>query len=306
MPVTQTFMWVGFIVFIIAMILLDLIIHRRSNQSISLREAIGWTFFWIALALGFNLIIYFTHGSQGAIDFFTGYLVEKSLSVDNLFVFILIFAYFKTPEHLLHRVLFFGILGAIVMRAVFIFGGIAIVQEFRWLLYLLGFFLVYMGGKIVFKKEAELHPEQNPFVSWCIRWMPITPNYHGEKFFIISEGKRMATPLFLTLLTVEFTDLLFAIDSIPAILAITLDPFIVFTSNIFAVLGLRALFFTLKTSLLFFHYLHYAIGAILMFIGIKMIISPWAHVPTGIALGFIVITLAIAVILSLIYTKNDK
>lgn len=301
---TSTAMWVGFNVFIIAMIFIDLFIHSRKKHSISFQEAVNWSIFWVALALGFNILLYYTHGSQSAIDFFTGYLVEKSLSVDNLFIFLLIFTYFKTPEHLLHKILFYGILGAVVMRALFIFGGIALVENFRWLLYILGFFLIYMGAKIAFKSEGELHPENNPLVSWCEKWMPVTKNYNGDNFFTTIAGKRYATPLFLTLLTVEFTDLLFAIDSIPAILAITTDPFIVYTSNIFAILGLRALFFTLKASLGIFHYLHYAIGAILMFIGAKMLLSIVFHIPTWFALGFIILALATSIILSLIYPEK--
>lgn len=306
MPETPASMWIGFNVFIIFMILLDLMIHNRKEHTIGYKEAFGWSFFWIALALGFNVLIYYTHGSKSAIDFFTGYLVEKSLSVDNLFVFLLIFSYFKTPEHHLHKVLFYGILGAIIMRALFIFGGIALVQEFKWLFYVFGFFLVYMGIKIAVQKEGEMHPEQNPLVNWCSKWIPITDKYHGNKFFIFREGKHYATPLFLTLLTVEFTDLIFAIDSIPAIFAITLDPYIVYTSNIFAILGLRALFFALKASLDIFHFLNYAIGIILAFIGIKMIIHPFIDIPTWVALGFIAVALTTAVILSFIFPQKKR
>jgi tellurite resistance protein TerC len=305
MQETSPLMWIGFNAFILAAILLDLLIHNRKPHAISFKESCLWSCLWITLALGFNTLLYFTHGPQSAIDFFTGYLIEKSLSVDNLFVFLIIFSYFKTPEKLLHTVLFYGILGAILMRAAFIFGGIALVQEFRWLFYILGAFLVYAGIKIAMQKESESHPEQNPFASWIKKWMPVTDSYYGKKFIVCLEGKRYATPLLLTLLTVEFTDLIFAIDSIPAILAITLDPFIVFSSNIFAILGLRALFFALKASLELFHYLHYAIGAILTFVGIKMLISPWLHVPTTFTLGFIVVALGLAVLISLMYPKKD-
>jgi tellurite resistance protein TerC len=297
-------MWIGFNLFIIAMIAIDLVMHRKKEHTIGFNEACGWTLFWIALALGFNVSLYYTHGLQSAIDFFTGYLIEKSLSVDNLFVFLLIFSYFKTPEQLLHKILFYGILGAIAMRAIFIFGGIELVNHFKWLLYLLGIFLIYMGTKIAFKREGEMHPEKNPLVAWCAKWMPVSADYQQDHFFTICEGKRTATPLFLTLLTVEFTDLLFALDSIPAILAITKDPYIVYTSNIFAILGLRALFFALKASLELFHYLHYAIGAILVFIGLKMVISPWVHIPTLLALGFIALSLGLATLLSLLYPKQ--
>ncbi len=304
MQTTQMSMWIGFCIFIICMILLDLFIHGRKPHSIGMREAIGWSIFWISLALGFNVFIYYTHGSQSAIEFFTGYLIEKSLSVDNLFVFLLIFKFFKTPEQQLHRVLFYGILGAIIMRAMFIFGGIFLVQEFRWLLYILGLFLVYIGLKMTFQKESEIHPELNPLLKSFKKWMRVTHEYKNDKFFVKIKGDYYATPLFMTLLAVEFSDLVFAIDSIPAIFAITLDPFIVFSSNIFAILGLRALFFALKASLEIFHYLHYAIGIILTFIGIKMLLAPWIHFPIIVTLGFIGISLGIAVILSLRFPKD--
>lgn len=306
MQTTPISMWIGFNVFILAMIILDLMIHSRKKQDIAPKEALLWTLFWVSLALGFNVLIYYTHGPKSAVEFFTGYLVEESLSVDNLFVFLLVFRYFKTPRHLQHRVLFYGILGAILMRALFIFGGIALVEQFKWLFYIFGLLLVYMGIKIVFQKETEIHPEKNPLVNWFSKWVPLTNKYHGEHFFIFQDGKRYATPLFLALLTVEFTDLLFAIDSIPAIFAITLDPFIVYTSNIFAILGLRSLFFALKASLDLFHYLHYAIGIILTFIGIKMIIQPFYHLPIWIALGFIITALTIAIILSFLFPKKAK
>jgi len=303
---TSPLMWVGFNIFILIALLFDLVVHNRKPHSIEFREACVWSVFWVALALGFNVLLYFTHGAQPALDFLAGYLIEKSLSVDNLFVFLIIFSYFKTPEKLLHRVLFYGILGAILMRAAFIFGGIALVQEFRWLFYVLGAFLIYVGIKITIQKESDSHPEQNPLTTWLKKWMPVTEQYYGNQFFVKLDKKWYATPLLLTLLTVEFTDLIFAIDSIPAILAITLDPFIVYTSNIFAILGLRALFFALKASLKLFHYLHYALGAILSFVGFKMLISSWIHLPTTIALGFIVVALSLAVILSLIYPKREN
>lgn len=298
-------MWLGFSFFIASMIAMDLLVHGRNSHPIKIKEAIGWSLFWVALALGFNVIIYYTHGSQSAIDFFTGYLIEKSLSIDNLFVFLIIFKYFKTPENLMHRVLFYGILGAIIMRALFIFGGIFLVQQFRWLFYILGFFLVYVGLKMLFQKESEIHPEENALTRWVRKWVRVTPEYHNGNFFIKLQDKNYATPLLMTLLAVEFSDLVFAIDSIPAIFAITLDPFIVFTSNVFAILGLRALFFALKASLELFHYLHYAIGMILVFIGIKMLAAPWVHFPTSVTLGFIGTALAIAMLLSYWFPKRN-
>lgn len=306
MQTTPLSMWIGFNVVILILITLDLMIHGRKRKIIGHKESFLWTAFWIASALGFNILIYHTHGPKSAMEFFTGYLIEESLSVDNLFVFLLIFRYFKTPEHLLHRVLFYGILGAILMRALFIFGGIALVEQFKWLFYLFGILLVYMGIKILVQKDTEIHPEQNPLITRCSKWIPLTKQYHGENFFIVREGKRYATPLFLTLLTVEFTDLLFAIDSIPAIFAITLDPFIVYTSNIFAILGLRSLFFALRASLDLFHYLHYAIGIILTFIGIKMLVQPFVHIPIVITLGFIVTALVSAIVLSYLFPAPPK
>lgn len=300
---THINLWIGFCIFILGMIFLDLFIHDRKQNVMNIKEAVAWSIFWIFLSLGFNVIIYYTHGSQSALEFFTGYLVEKSLSVDNLFVFILIFNYFKTPKHLMHRVLFFGILGAMIMRAIFIFGGIFLVQQFYWLLYILGAFLIYVGLKMIFREENSLHLDENPLINWVKKWMPVTNDYDNSNFITIRNGKRYGTPLLLTLLAVEFSDLIFAIDSIPAIFAITLDPFIVFTSNIFAILGLRALFFTLEKSLELFHYLHYAVGIILTFIGFKMLIGIWVHIPVFATLGFIGFTLAAAIILSILYPK---
>lgn len=299
-------MWIGFNIFVLFFLFLDLFLHGRKPHAIGIKESLAWSCFWIAIALCFNFALYFTHGSQAALDFFTGYLVEKSLSVDNLFVFLLIFSYFKTPEHLLHKILFYGILGAVFMRALFIFGGIALLHRFSWLFYVFGLFLVYAGLKMIRQKESETHPERNFLVEWLRKWIPITDNYHGNSFFVKIQDKIYGTPLFLTLVTIEFTDLVFAIDSIPAIFAITLDPFIVYTSNIFAILGLRALFFSLKASLEIFHYLHYAIGSILAFVGVKMLIAPWYKISTPLSLCFIALALAVATILSILFPKSNK
>ncbi|MBA3237126.1 MAG: TerC family protein [Parachlamydiaceae bacterium] len=306
MQETPLWMWIGFNAFVLLFLFLDLSVHGRKKHTIGIKESIAWSCFWIAIALFFNTLLYYTHGPQAALDFFTGYLLEKSLSVDNLFVFILIFSYFKTPEHLLHKVLFYGILGAILMRALFIFGGIALLHQFSWIFYIFGLFLVYAGIKMINQKESEMHPESNFLIEWIKKWIPITDKYYGESFFVRIQDKLHGTPLFLTLLTVEFTDLVFAIDSIPAILAITLDPFIVYTSNIFAILGLRALFFTLKASLEIFHFLSYAIGGILTFVGFKMLIAPWLKIPTPVTLCFILLSLVAAIILSLLFPKSEE
>lgn len=265
------------------------------------REAFAWCAFWIGLALAFNALIYFTMGSQPALEFLSGYLVEESLSVDNLFVFMLIFKYFQTPQKLYHRVLFWGVLGAIIMRALFIFGGIALITHFHWIIYIFGFFLLLMGAKMFKQKDEEIHPENNPILRILKKFMPITPDYRGHKFTVFENGRKYATPLLVVLIAIETTDLVFAVDSIPAILAITLDPFIVYTSNIFAILGLRALFFALVASMQHLHYLHYALGTILMFVGAKMLISPWIKIPIGYTLGFILSAIVIATVVSLLY-----
>lgn len=291
--------WVLFNIFILCMILIDLFAHRK--QSIGIKQALIWSGFWVGLALTFNVIIYFTHGPQQALEFLTGYLIEESLSIDNLFIFILIFDRFKTPEAQLHRVLFWGVLGAIVMRALFIFGGIALVSRFHWVLYIFGVFLIFIGIRMFFQKEKEMHPEDNPVLLMLTKYIPITKGYRDNHFFVFESGRWFATPLLVVLLAVEAADILFAVDSIPAILAITLDPFIVYTSNIFAVLGLRSLFFALSAIMKLLHYLHYALGSILTFIGVKMLIAPLYKIPISMTLAFIVTAITIATVLSIYF-----
>lgn len=308
--------WLIFNGFVLAMLALDLGVFHRKAHEVRFREAIAWSVAWIGLALLFNLGILlgwfgpYEAGERAlrAKEFFVGYLVEKSLSVDNVFVFAMLFAYFAVPEKYQHRVLFYGILGALLLRAVFIFAGVWLIERFEWTLYLFAVLLIVTGIKMIAAKDKELHPEQNPVVRLLRRLMPVTPNYVGQRFFTRIDGRLYATPLFVVLLLVETTDLLFAIDSIPAILIITQDTFIVYTSNVFAILGLRSLYFALAGFMKMFHYLTYGLATILVFIGGKMFYQAAAKALTGvetkvpieISLGVIAIVLTAAVVASLV------
>jgi len=297
--------WIGFNLFILAMLALDIGIFHKKSHEIRVREALIESGYWIALAMLFNGVIYFWQGREVALQFLTGYLIEKSLSVDNIFVFILIFAYFRVPAKYQHKILFWGIVGALVMRAVFIVVGIVLIHKFHWIIYVFGAFLVFTAIKLAVEKEKEIHPEHNRVLKFFRRFMPTTENYEGDKFFVKRSGKIWATPLFLVLLIVETTDVIFATDSIPAILAISHDPFIVYSSNAFAILGLRALFFALAGIMGMFHYLHYGLAAILGFVGLKMVFSDIYKIPIGVSLGVIVGALALSVIASLLWPKKD-
>ena len=297
---TQILPWVLFNIFVLAMLALDLGVFNRKARVVKIREALLWTGIWVSLALIFNLGIYFWRGPQTALEFLTGYLVEKSLSADNIFAFLLIFSYFRVPRHYQHKVLFWGILGALIVRAIFIAAGITLIQRFHWIIYLFGAFLVFAGIKMVFQKGAEIHPERNPVLRIFRCIMPVTNSYENSHFFIKKAGHYFATPLFIVLLCVETTDIIFAVDSIPAVLAITLDPFIVYTSNVFAILGLRALYFALAGMMQLFHYLHYGLSAVLVFVGAKMLLADLYKIPTATALGVITALLIISVIASLI------
>lgn len=298
--------WVLFNLFIIVMLALDLFVFHRKSHEVTVKEASLWSIFWISLALIFNLYIYYARGTEDALNFFTGYLIEKSLSVDNLFVFLLIFKYFKTPSSVLHKVLFWGILGAIIMRAVFIWLGIALIANFHFVLYLFGAFLVLSGIKLGLEKDKEIHPERNPILKIFRYFFPVTKDYEGDHFFIFKQAKWFATPLLIVLITIETSDVIFAIDSIPAILAITYDPYIVYTSNIFAVLGLRSLYFVLQRSMDLFHYLHYGLAFILIFIGCKMLLADVYEVSNVVALGVVFVTLALSIAASLWETRTNK
>lgn len=296
--------WIFFNLFIVFMLAIDLLVFHKKAHLITIKEAIGWTIFWILLALTFNLYIYFEKGNEPALQFLTGYLIEKSLSVDNLFVFLLIFNHFKTPSSSLHKVLFYGVLGAIVFRATFILLGIALITQFYWMMYLFGFFLIITGIRLAFEKEKEYHPDKNLIINLFHKFFPFSKEYVNDKFFIKKNSRYYATPLFVVLLAIESTDIIFAIDSIPAIIAITQDPYIVYTSNIFAILGLRSLYFVLSHMMTLFHYLTYGLSIILIFIGIKMMLSDIYHISIYTSLGIIFGILLSSVILSLIFTKD--
>ncbi|MCG3118559.1 MAG: putative membrane-bound redox modulator Alx [bacterium] len=301
----ELLLWIGFNVFVLAMLALDLGVFHRKAHEVKVKEALWWSAVWIALALTFNAGIYFFRGEEAALEFLTGYLLEKALSVDNIFVFIMIFAYFRVPALYQHKVLFWGILGALIMRAIFIATGITLLQHFHWVIYIFGAFLIITGIKLAMQQDKEVHPEKNPVLKLFQRFMPVTKNFEGDKFFVKRDGRRFATPLLVVLLIVETTDVVFALDSIPAILAITTDPFIVYTSNVFAILGLRALYFALAGIMQMFHYLSYGLAAILVFVGIKMMIMDFYKLPIAVSLGVVAGILAIAVILSLVRPRRN-
>jgi len=285
------------------MLVLDLGVFHRRAHTVKFREALAWSVAWIALAAIFAVVVFFWHGRTPALEFVTGYVIELSLSVDNLFVFLLIFRFFQVPAIHQHKVLFWGILGALIMRAIFIAAGVSLIERFHWIIYVFGAFLIYSGVKLFFQKEAEIHPEKNPVLRLFRRLVPITEDYAGDKFFVRNPGL-YATPLFVVLLVVETTDLLFAVDSIPAILAITRDAFIVYTSNVFAILGLRSMYFALAGMMEMFRYLHYGLSLVLVFVGAKMLLSHYWEIPTPVALAAVASVLAISVIASMANPKK--
>jgi tellurite resistance protein TerC len=299
--------WLAFNAFVIGLLLLDLLVFNRKAHEIKLREALGWSVFWVALSLCFNYVVYRTMGHQAGLQWLTGYLVEKALSVDNLFVFLLIFNYFKVPAQYQHRILFWGVLGALVLRAVFILVGGVLLAKFHFLIYLLGAFLVYTGIRMGLSgDEPEIDPENNPVVRFLSRHLPITRQMEGGKFFIKKDGVRFATPLFVVLVMVETTDVVFAADSIPAILAITRDTFVVFTSNVFALLGLRAMYFALASMMRLFHHLHYGLSLILVFIGTKILLENVVSISMSVALGVVGGLLVLSVLASLVWPKKNS
>lgn len=301
----QTLAWVGFHIFILFMLALDLGLVRRKAREVSLKEALAWSAVWISLAMVFNGFIYYWLGSEKALSFLAGYLIEKSLSVDNLFVFLLVFSYFKVPPLYQHKILFWGILGALFMRAVFIIAGIALINYFHFVIYIFGAFLIFTGIKLVMEKDEDIEPEKNPVLKFVRKFIPIKTEYGVGKFFLRENGKLYATQLFVVLVVVETTDVIFAVDSIPAILAITPDPFIVYTSNIMAILGLRALYFALSGIMGMFHYLSYGLCFILVFIGVKMMISDFYKIPIAVALGVIAGVLTISIVLSIVFKPQE-
>ena len=294
-------LWIFFNLFVLAMLALDLGVFHRKSHEVSVREALTWTCVWITLAMLFNLFVYYYFDRSKALEFFTGYLIEKSLSVDNIFVIILIFSYFKVPSAYQHKVLFWGILGALVMRVIFILTGVELIHRFHWLIYIFGAFLVYTGIRMLTSDDLKIDPEKNPLVKLARKVMPITPSFEGDRFFVKQEGKTWATPLFLVVILIETTDLIFAVDSIPAILAISDDSFIVYTSNVFAILGLRSLYFALAGIEKYFKYLKFGLSAILVFVGLKMCIADIFKIPIEVSLIVIGFTLMIAMVSSRLF-----
>lgn len=298
--------WIAFLVFVILMLAIDLGVFNKKSHNVGFKESLIWSAVWISLAMVFAGIIYFWHGQEDSLLFLTGYAIEKSLSVDNLFVFLLIFGHFKVPGEYQHKILFYGIVGALVMRALFIWGGINIIQKFDWVIYVFGAFLVYSGLKMLKPSPHEKDLDKSKLMRLLRKVLPITPHLHRDKFFVKVSGKTMVTPLFVTLIFIELSDVVFAVDSIPAIIGVTDDPFLVFTSNVFAILGLRALYFALKGFSDMFEYLKYGLSAILIFIGAKMLAHHIYKMPVAVTMGVIFGVLALSVGVSLIYPKSKK
>lgn len=301
---TELLLWLGFGLFLVVMLALDLGVFHKNSHVIEFKEAITWSSIWIGLALVFNVGVFYFAGKAKGLEFFTGYLIEKSLSIDNVFIIALIFTYFNVPREYQHRVLFWGVIGALIMRAILIAVGAALITEFTWIIYIFGAFLIFTGFKMYFQKDHKIDPDKNPLVRLSKKLIPVTDQYNKEKFFVIKDDKRYATPLFLVLLLVETTDLIFAVDSIPAIFAISKDPFIVFTSNAFAILGLRSLYFALAGVIHKFYYLKAGLSVILIFVGIKMLLIDIYKIPIGISLGFITLVIFISIYASVQKNKN--
>jgi len=293
-----------FTVFILAMLAIDLGVFNRKAHVVSLREAVIWSIVWTLLALLFNAGVWQYEGSTKALEFLTGYLVERALSFDNIFVFVIIFSYFAVPHHLHHRALFWGVIGALITRAIFIAAGAALISRFDWILYLFGGILVVSGWKMFSQKDVEVHPDRNLFIRLARTLFPVTSGYGSGRFFSRLDGRLAITPLFLVLLTIETTDVVFAVDSIPAVFGVTQDPFIVYTSNIFAILGLRATYFLLAGMMETFPYLSHGLSLVLVFIGIKMLLADVAHIPISISLGIVMAVLALAVVASLVKQRK--
>jgi tellurite resistance protein TerC len=300
----STILWGAFSLFVLGMLALDLGVFHRKSHAISIKEALTWTLVWIVLAMLFNLFVYHYFDREKALEFFTAYLVEKSLSIDNIFVMIMIFSYFSVPDSYQHKVLFWGILGALVMRVIFIFAGIELIHKFHWLIYAFGAFLVITGIRMVYGSDKPMDPSSNPLVKLVRRIFPVTESFEGDRFFISRGGKTWATPLFLVVVLIEGTDVIFAVDSIPAIISISDDAFIVYTSNVFAILGLRSLYFALAGIEKYFTYLKYGLAAILVFVGAKMCITDFYKIPVEVSLIVIAFLLALSMIASVIVKKK--
>lgn len=296
--------WVIFNAMVLVMLALDLGVFHRKSHVVSVKEALIWSGVWIGLALLFNLFLHIQYGRTIALEFFTGYLIEKALSVDNIFVFVLIFTFFQIPAQYQHKVLFWGILSALLMRVIFIFAGVALLEKFHWSIYFFGAILIVTGIKMLTQKDKKMDPEKNPIMKWMRKIMPVTKELHGSNFFVKQDGKTWATPLFLVLIMIEITDLIFAVDSIPAILAVTKNQFIVYTSNVFAILGLRSLYFALAGVIERFKYLSIGLAIILVFVGLKMVLVDVYKIPIHLSLLFIVCTLFISVVISFVKTSK--
>ncbi len=299
-------LWTAFNVFVLGMLALDLGVFHKKSEEITVRNALIWTGIWVALAMMFNLFVYLYIGKEEGIAFLTGYVIEKSLSVDNIFVIIMIFSYFHVPPSYQHKVLFWGIIGALIMRVIFIFAGIELIHRFHWLIYIFGGFLVFTGLRMILASEEKIEPERNPVVRLVRRIFRVTESYQSDNFFVRLNGKLWATPWFVVVVLIETTDLIFAVDSIPAILAITDDPFIVYTSNVFAILGLRSLYFALSGIEKYFHYLKYGLAAILMFVGTKMCLTDFYKIPIEASLIVIVSVLIVSIGASMLFPKKPE
>jgi len=296
-------LWIGFTAFVLLMLVIDLGVFHRDAHEVSFKEALGWSAVWVLLALLFNVAIYVGFGSARGLEFLTGYLIEKALAVDNIFIFAVIFSYFSVPPAYQHRVLFWGVLGALVMRALFIFAGAALLQSFHGIMYLFGAFLVFTGAKLLLQKDAEIHPERNPLFRMFTSMIRSVAAYDGARFLVRRNGTWFATPLFLVLVSIEVTDVIFAVDSIPAIFAVTADPFIVFTSNIFAILGLRSMYFLLAGVIDKFHYLKIGLALVLVFVGSKMILMDIYKIPIASSLAVVAAVIGASILLSLLRPK---
>lgn len=300
------YFWIGFNVFALGMLVIDLRVFHRPGHLIKFREALGWSLMYVAQAAAFAGILYFWQGRQSTLEFVAGYVVELSLSVDNLFVFLVIFNYFAVPDEQQHRVLFWGILGALILRGIFIGAGVELIHRFHWLLYLFGALLIYSGIRVCVSGEHQVDPASNPVVKMLRKWIPVTTEYRGGRFFVRNareNGRLYATPLLVVLLVIETTDVLFAVDSIPAVLAITLKAFIVYTSNVFAILGLRSMFFAVAGLMKLFRFLHYGLAVILILVGVKMLLGDYFEIPIGVTLGSVALVLVVTIALSIAFPK---
>ena len=307
----STTLWIVFNIFVLIMLALDLGVLHKEAKPISLKEATVWSIVWVLVALAFNWGMLYWYGPPDqrgtlAVEFFTGYLIERALSIDNIFVFLVLFQYFAVEPRYQYRVLFWGILGALIMRGAMIWMGVALIERFHWIIYVFGAFLLWTGIKLLFHKVEDMHPEQNPVLRWVRKYIPLTKEYHGQSFFVREGGILKATPMFLVLVVVETTDLAFALDSIPAIFAITKDPFIIYSSNVFAILGLRALYFLLAGAMPYFRYLNVGLSLVLIFIGLKMLAENWIKIPVWLALSIVAGILIVAVAASLIVALREK